>query len=94
MKAIPLGHFQSWPGIKSINLKNVIQNIIPTAKGHLDQERQNSQSTKDNADDYFPQHAPDTTYKYATMIVRTKPKETSYTDLTGRFPHISSRGNK
>ena len=85
MKAIQLGHFQSWPGTKSINFKHVIQNIIPTAKGHLDQERQNLQSTKDDADDYFPQHEPDKTYKYATQIVCAKPKETSYADLTGRF---------
>ena len=34
------------------------------------------------------------TYEYATAIVRTKPKETSYADLTGRFLHISSGGNK
>ena len=46
LKAIRLGHFQSWPGIDSVNFKNIIENLVPTAKGHLDQERKNLQSTQ------------------------------------------------
>ena len=28
------------------------------------------------------------------MIIKSSPETTTYADLTGRFPHVSSRGNK
>ena len=52
LKAIRLGHFQSWPGIDSINFKNIIENLVPTAKGHLDQERKNLQSKQQLENDF------------------------------------------
>ena len=97
LKAIRNGYFQSWPGIDSINFKKFLRNLIPTAKGHLDQERKNLQSTKilpDDTDDFFPQPEQQKTYEYACQIVPAKPKETTYADLTGRFPYASSRGNE
>ena len=45
-KAIKKGHFITWPGISDINFNKFIKNTLPTAKGHLDQERENLQSTK------------------------------------------------
>ena len=53
LKAIRLGYFQSWPGIESINFKNIMMNLAPTAKGHLDQERKNLQSTQQLENDFF-----------------------------------------
>ena len=38
-KAIRKGHFITWPEITEINFEKFIMNKIPTAKGHLDQER-------------------------------------------------------
>ena len=32
LKVIRLGYFQTWPGIESINFKNIIMNLAPTAK--------------------------------------------------------------
>ena len=58
LKAIRLGYFQTWPGIESINFKNIMMNLAPTAKGHLDQERKNLQSTQQLENDFFPQHEP------------------------------------
>ena len=40
-KAIQMGHFISWQGITDINFEKFITNTLPTAKGHLDQERSN-----------------------------------------------------
>ena len=70
--------------------------MVPTAKGHLDQEHANLQSTKLNVeDDISPNHEPNKTYEYVSAIIpSTKPKEVIYQDLKGRFPHISSRGNE
>ena len=90
------GHFVTWPGINDINF---IKNTLPTAKGHLDQERANLQSTKqqhnDENEDYFPTDSlAKKTYKNATLIYPMEPKLTTYSDQTGRFPHKLSRGNE
>ena len=45
-RAIRKGHFLTWPGSDDINFEKYIANLVPTAKGHLDQERANLQSTK------------------------------------------------
>ena len=58
LKAIKKGHFITWPGINKINFSTSLKNLIPTAKGHLDQERSNLQSTKYPSnidDDFFPE---------------------------------------
>ena len=93
-KAIKNGNFITWPGINDIK---VLQDGVPsvaTAKGHLDQERKNLQSTKKQEDDYFP--LPDTpntkTYQACATLVAFIAKGMAYHDLTGKFPHISSRG--
>ena len=51
LKAIRLGVFQSWHGIDTINFKHFLKNLTPTAKGHLDQELKNLQSTKNEEND-------------------------------------------
>ena len=100
-KTIRKGNFVTWPGINEINFKKFIINILPTAKGHLDQERANLQSTKrtdndDNTDeDYFPMDGMGKkTYENAAMVYPMKPKLLTYSDQIGWFPHRSSRGNE
>ena len=46
-RAIRKGHLINWPGIADINFEKYITNLTLTAKGHLDQERANLQSTRD-----------------------------------------------
>ena len=54
-KAIRRGHFITWPGIENINFEKILRATIPSAKGHLDQERKNLQSTKSTIDeDLYP----------------------------------------
>ena len=101
LKAIRKGHFITWPGISDINFERVIKNILPTAKGHLDQERSNLQSTKiphnndEEDEDYFPHDGMGAkTHENIAVIYPFTPKLTTYSDQTGRFPHRSSRGNE
>ena len=45
-KAIDKGNFITWPGLTSNLIKNNLPLVQATAKGHLNQERKNLQSTK------------------------------------------------
>ena len=45
-KCINKGNFITWPGIDDINFKTMLKTTEATLKGHMDQERKNSQSTK------------------------------------------------
>jgi hypothetical protein len=100
-KAIKNGNFITWPGIDSISLSRLPKSIA-SAKGHLDQERKNLQTTQvkqdtDKEDDEFPplQDTPnEKSYSACAKIVPFATKDTAYHDLTGRFPHRSSRGNE
>eukprot|EP00957_Ditylum_brightwellii_P003570 270517-Ditylum_brightwellii.AAC.1 len=76
---------------------------MATNKGHLDQEHQNLQSTKEKRDatekeiheDAFPSGGIGTkTYEYVSVVMPLDPKMKAYLDLTGQFPHKSSRGNE
>ena len=98
-KAIKNGHFITWPGISTINFKNILPTTIATEKGHLDQERKNLQSTKIskqeiNDDDMFPQQSIIKNSEIFGKMFNINEIGTNktYADLTGKFPHKSSRG--
>jgi hypothetical protein len=66
-----------------------------TAKGHLDQQRQNARTTKiKDAQELVPDsnidHGIKTQFVYAATIYAGQ----IYTDQTGRFPVVASKGNK
>ena len=44
--AIDNGNFLTWPGIDDATIKKCLSETMNTAKGHLDQEMKNLQSTK------------------------------------------------
>ena len=48
LKAIKNGNFLSWPGLDSKLIEKHLQTPVATAKGHLDQERRNLQTTKND----------------------------------------------
>jgi hypothetical protein len=100
-QAIRNGNFISWPGIDSLSIDKHLPKIIASAKGHLEQEQNNLQSTKttiatDDEDDFFPTSETHNikTFEACAAIVPFVAKNTAYHDLTGRFPHRSSRGNE
>jgi hypothetical protein len=105
--AIANGNFITWPGIDTLSIDAHLPKNIASAKGHMDQERKNLQSTRiklatdtieiENDDDaFFPiADAPNVkTFAACAQIVPFVVKNTAYHDLTGRFPHRSPRGNE
>ena len=85
------------------------QPTLFAAKGHLNQERKNLQSTKiiqpspltnkeeiDMLNDHFPinENLHSPTNECMAIIMPFTSKDTGYADLTGRFPFVSSRGNQ
>ena len=98
IKAIDNGNLATWPMLTSDNIKKHLSKSEATTLGHLDQTRKNIQSTKsekqDKDDDKPIEQEPKTEHVYAAII---NPQETTgkiYTDQTGQFPTVSSRGNK
>ena len=72
-----------------------------TEKGHLKQERQGLQSTKDTDptiidDDFYPPSpSPNIkTHDVIYSLIESSPTGLGYMDLTGRFPYRSSQGNE
>lgn len=84
-KAIRKDHLVTWLGIESLNFEKSVTNILSAAKGHLDQERANLQSTKQivTKENFVPTDGiAIKTYKHAAKIMQFEPKETMYTDQT------------
>jgi hypothetical protein len=100
IKAVKNGNFITWPGLDTASIIKHLPPSVASAKGHLNQEQKNLQSTKikieDVDDDFFPptSDSPETTHECCATIVEFNSKNKAYTDLTGRFPFTSSRGNK
>ncbi len=97
------GNFITWPGISTLSIDaHHLPNSIAYAKGHLDQERKNLQSTRipaandEDHDNLSPSYGQPNvkTFTACAQIVPFVTKNTVYHDLTGRFPHRSSQGNE
>ena len=94
-KAIDAGYFSSWHGLTSKRVRQFIKHIPEaTTKGHLVQEKQNLRSTNS-----FMANNLKPIYKEAYVKIElAKPTPTLnkniYSDLTGRFPQRSTRGNQ
>ena len=100
LKAVKNGNFITWPGLTENLMRKYLQPSITTAKGHLDQERKNLQTTStlspDETIDFSPRSdSPNNkTNDIYAAIVPFHTKTTAYADLTGKFPYRSSRGNQ
>jgi hypothetical protein len=46
IKAIKNGNFSSWPGLNEHSVEKYLSKSTSTAKGHLNQHRQNARTTK------------------------------------------------
>ena len=104
LQAIKKGYLVGFPGVTSELINKHLLPSPATAKGHLNQERRNLQSTKapqvsvNSNNDINVNSNNDTItattattsmgYTHITII----PAEKSYSDQTGRFPKRSSRG--
>jgi hypothetical protein len=93
--AIKNGHFTSWTGLTEHVVEKHLCKSILTTKGHLNQQRQHARSTKVKEPKVIMEEKDldqgiKTHYVYAATIDAGQ----IYTDQTGRFPVVSSKGNK
>ena len=82
--AINNGNFSTCPVLTAELITNHLTKSLATAKGHNKLARQNVRSTR-------PQEQPVSRTKTIQITV-VEPSDLLATDLTGRFPNISSRG--
>jgi hypothetical protein len=89
------GNFSSWPGLNEHNVEKYLSKATSTAKGHLNQQRQNARTTKIK-DAQSLDSVNDQDYGIKTQFVYAATIDAGqiYTDQTGRFPVVSSKGNK
>jgi hypothetical protein len=89
------GNFSSWPGVNEHAVEKHLSKSTSTAKGHLNQQRQNSRTTKIKAAQILDPE-PDRDHGIKTQFVYAATIDAGqiYTDQTGRFPVVSSKGNE
>ena len=100
-KAINAGNLLTWPGIETLNFKELIDTSLATELGQLDQTRKNLRSTKQlqlstnnvettdkTKDVYINWLAPDIHDNLPHLNRKI------YSDQTGKFPYRLSRGNQ
>jgi hypothetical protein len=93
--AIKNGSFTSWPGLTEHAVEKHLSKYTSTTKGHLNQQRQNPRTTKIK-DTKVIITEPDLDHGIKTQFVYAATIDAGqiYTDQTGRFPVVSSKGNK
>jgi hypothetical protein len=95
IKAIQNGNFSSWPGLNEHSVEKCLAKSTTTAKGHLNQQRQNARTTTIK-DTHLLDSETDQDQGIKTQFVYAATIDAGqiYTDQTGRFPVVSSKGNK
>jgi hypothetical protein len=93
LQAVKDGHLITWPGLKEDDINKHLKLTPATAMGHMSQRRQNIRSTSKAP--IAEQPAPDTDLSTKTHLVFAVVVDQGqlYTDLTGKFPVRSSKGN-
>jgi hypothetical protein len=101
-QALKRGYIQNFPGLTTKTLQHHLPHSIATAKGHLDQVRQNLRSTRvkltdlppTTTDDTFPlQETPTLKCYVMSAPMPTAPTGKYYTNQTGCFSCTPSSGN-
>jgi hypothetical protein len=92
---IKIGHFTSWPGLTEHAVEKHLSKSTSTTKVRLNQQRKNARTTKVK----YPKvimTEPDLDQGIKTQYVYSATIDAGqiYTDQTGRFPVVSSKGNK
>eukprot|EP00804_Cyclotella_cryptica_P008991 CCRYP_003100-RA/>CCRYP_003100-RA protein AED:0.31 eAED:0.29 QI:0/-1/0/1/-1/1/1/0/525 len=92
LAAICKGNYSTWPLITVKNIHKHFPQSEKTQQGHMRNQRQGTRSTKQA----LPQAEPRTPLpQLHDIFIRTyDTHSTLYTDQTGKFPHLSSQGNR
>jgi hypothetical protein len=94
IKAIKNGNFSSWPGLNEQNVEKYLSKSTATAKCDLSQQRQNARTLKiKDAETIDSEPDPDQGLKTKYVYAATIDAGQIYTDQTGIFPVVSSKGN-
>jgi hypothetical protein len=93
LQAVKDGHLITWPGLTEEAINTHLKLTPATAMGHMNQRRQNIRSTSKAPIEKQP--TPDTDLGAKTHLVYAVVVDQGqlYTDLTGKFPMRSSKGN-
>jgi hypothetical protein len=93
LKAVKDGHLIRLPGLTEDAINKQLKLTPATAMGHMNQRRQNISSTSKSL--IADQPTPDTDLGTKTHLVYAVVVDQGqlYTDLTGKFPVRSSKGN-
>jgi hypothetical protein len=93
LQAIKEGHMITWPGLTEDAINKHLKLTPATAMGHMNQSRQNIRSTSKAP--ITEQPTPDTDLGTKNNLVYAVVVDQGqlYTDLTGKFPVRSSKGN-
>jgi hypothetical protein len=93
LQAVKDGHLITWPGLTEDAINKHLKLTPATAMGHMNQRRQNIRSTSKAPIE--KQQPPDTDLGTKTHLVYAVIVDQGqlYTDLTGKFPVRSSKGN-
>jgi hypothetical protein len=93
--AIKNGNFTSWPRLTEQAVEKHLSKSTSTTKVHLNQQRQNARTTKVK-DTKVIVTEPDLDHGIKNQLVYAATIDAGkiYTDQTGRFPVVSSKGNK
>jgi hypothetical protein len=93
LQAVKDGHLITWHGLTEDAVNKHLKLTPATAMGHMNQRRQNIRSTSKAPTE--KQQSPDTYLGSTTHLVYAVAVDQGqlYTDLTGKFPVQSSKGN-
>jgi hypothetical protein len=93
LQAVKNGHLVTWPGLTEEAIHKYLKLTPATAMGHMNQRRHNIRSTSKTPIEDVP--TTDTNLGTKTHLVYAVLVDQGqlYTDLTGKFPVRSSKGN-
>jgi hypothetical protein len=93
LQAVKDGHLVTWPGLTEDAINKHLKLTPASAMGHMNQRRQNIRSTSKAPIE--KQQPPDRDLGTKTHLVYAVVVDQGqlYTDLTGKFPVRSSKGN-
>jgi hypothetical protein len=93
LQSVKNGHLVTWPGLTEEAIHKHMNFTPSTAMGHMNQRRQNIRSTSKTPIEDVPTTEKNlgtkTHFVYAVLVDQGQ----LYTDLTGKFPVRSSKGN-
>jgi hypothetical protein len=93
LQAVKDGHLITWPGLTEDTINKHLKLTLATAMGHMNQRRQNIRSTSKAQIEKQPTPDADLGTKTHPVYTVVVDQGQLYTDLTGKFPVRSSKGN-